>query len=69
MEGWVIFVTGVHEEAAEEDLLDKFCEYGEVINIQVPLDRRTGFVKVFVEHTTPHSRLTLRPHSQTRVAE
>lgn len=48
MEGWVIFVAGLNEEVTEEEVEDKFADFGKIREVRMNLDHQTGYVKVLI---------------------
>ncbi|XP_062212792.1 RNA-binding protein Y14B-like [Phragmites australis] len=45
IEGWTILVSGVKEDAEEDDLHNVFSEFGHVKDLHFNLERRTGYGK------------------------
>ncbi|CAO3592821.1 unnamed protein product [Absidia cylindrospora] len=41
----VVIVRGIHEEADEDALTEKFSDFGAIKDVHFNLDRRTGYVK------------------------
>ena len=52
IDGFIICVTNINDEASEEEILDLFQDFGKIKDIQVILDRQTGKLKgyAFIEY-------------------
>lgn len=44
-EGWVVFVSGLHGESQEDDILDAFSDHGHVKQVKLNFERKTGLGK------------------------
>lgn len=52
-----MIVTGLNEETAEEDVQDYFADFGDIRNLSMPLNRRTGYVMVSQDSVSSSSHV------------
>ncbi|KFD61655.1 hypothetical protein M514_26174, partial [Trichuris suis] len=43
VDGWLIFVKNLNEEITEQDLKDRFIDYGQIKGINLHINRMTGY--------------------------
>ncbi|ETW27440.1 hypothetical protein PFFCH_05212 [Plasmodium falciparum FCH/4] len=52
VEGWIIIITNIHGEARDDYIKEVFERFGQIKNLHLNIDRRTGFLKgyAFLEY-------------------
>lgn len=52
IEGWIVIITNLHREIRDDFIREVFEKFGEIKNLHLNLDRRTGFCKgyAFLEY-------------------